>query len=189
MTFFGRLSHPNLIKLIGYCWEDTEFLLIYEFMQNGSLENHLFGSKSLKHNWILLLSICAGNVLWMWFKCKRSFGLPYTSFIYAGGSAIRPFPWDIRLKIAIGAARGLAFLHTSDKQVIHRGFKSSDILLDGVNFYWKVNNYQTTRDAQRNDILLLSLAHWLLYHLFILFTFPTFMHTHFSLCEPTSHNW
>ena len=121
-------------------------------MQNGSLENHLFGSKSLKHNWILLLSICAGNVLWMWFKYKRSLGFPYTSFIYGGGSAIGPFPWDIRLKIAIGAARGLAFLHTSDKQVIHRGFKSSDILLDGVNFYWKVNNYQTTRDAQRNDI-------------------------------------
>ena len=125
--FLGRFSHPNLIKLLGYCWKDGELLLIYEFMQKGSLENHLFGSKSLKHNWILLLSICAGNVLWMWFKYKSSFGSPYTSFIYAGGSAIQPFPWDIRLKIAIGAARGLAFLHTSDKQVIRRYFKPSNI--------------------------------------------------------------
>ena len=66
VNFLGRLSHPNLVKLLGYCWEDRELLLIYEFMQKGSLERHLYGSKSLKHNWILLLSICAGNVLWMW---------------------------------------------------------------------------------------------------------------------------
>lgn len=40
--------------------------------------------------------------------------------------------WDTRLKIAIGAAQGLAFLHTTEKQVIYRDFKSSNILLDGV---------------------------------------------------------
>lgn len=45
VNFLGRLSHPNLVKLLGYCWEDTELLLVYEFMQKGSLENHLFGSK------------------------------------------------------------------------------------------------------------------------------------------------
>ena len=43
--FLGSLSHPNLVKLLGYCWEDHELLLTYEFMQKGSLENHLFGSK------------------------------------------------------------------------------------------------------------------------------------------------
>ena len=37
-----------------------------------------------------------------------------------------------RLKILIGAARGLAFLHTSDKQVIYRDFGASNILLDSV---------------------------------------------------------
>lgn len=45
VNFLGRLSHPNLVKLLGYCWEDKELLLVYEFMQKGSLENHLFGSK------------------------------------------------------------------------------------------------------------------------------------------------
>ena len=48
---------------------------------------------------------------------------------------IEPLSWDIRLKIAIGAARGLTFLHTSDKKVIYRDFKASNILLDGVSLF------------------------------------------------------
>ncbi|XP_058213828.1 probable receptor-like protein kinase At5g38990 isoform X1 [Rhododendron vialii] len=89
--FLGRLSHPNLVKLLGYCLEDNELLLVYEYMKKGSLENHLFGM----------------------------------------GSAVQPLLWDIRLKILIEAAQGLAFLHTSEKQVIYRDFKASNILLDG----------------------------------------------------------
>ncbi|CAN4112628.1 unnamed protein product [Withania somnifera] len=91
VNFLGTLSHPNLVKLLGYCWEDKELLLVYEFMQKGSLENHLFGR----------------------------------------GSSVQPLPWNIRLQILIGAARGLAYLHTSEKQVIYRDFKASNILLDG----------------------------------------------------------
>lgn len=53
----------------------------------------------------------------------------------AGGATVQPLSWDIRLKIAIGAARGLTFLHTSDRQVIYRDFKASNILLDGVKFF------------------------------------------------------
>lgn len=43
-----------------------------------------------------------------------------------------PLPWDIRLKVAIGAAKGLAFLHSEEESVIYRDFKASNILLDAV---------------------------------------------------------
>lgn len=36
------------------------------------------------------------------------------------------------MKVALGAARGLSFLHEAEEQVIYRDFKASNILLDGV---------------------------------------------------------
>lgn len=47
VNFLGRISHPNLVKLLGYCLEGEDLLLVYEYMQKGSLENHLFRSKNL----------------------------------------------------------------------------------------------------------------------------------------------
>jgi len=47
VNYLGQLSHPNLVKLVGYCLEDEQRLLVYEFMPRGSLENHLFRSKQL----------------------------------------------------------------------------------------------------------------------------------------------
>lgn len=45
VNFLGRLSHPNLVRLLGYCVEERELLLVYEFMPKGNLENHLFRSE------------------------------------------------------------------------------------------------------------------------------------------------
>ncbi|CAL1408582.1 unnamed protein product [Linum trigynum] len=42
VNFLGKLSHTNLVKLIGYCCEDEHRLLVYEYMASGSLETHLF---------------------------------------------------------------------------------------------------------------------------------------------------
>lgn len=88
VIFLGQFRHPHLVKLLGYCCEDEERLLVYEFMPRGSLENHLFKRISAT------------------------------------------LPWGTRLKVAIGAAKGLAFLHGAKKPVIYRDFKASNILLD-----------------------------------------------------------
>jgi len=39
------LSHPHLVKLVGFCNQDDHRMLVYEYMPRGSLENHLFKSK------------------------------------------------------------------------------------------------------------------------------------------------
>lgn len=97
-------------------------------MQKGSLENHLFGSKMMNN----IMKSYVGSLV---------HHLPFTKNAYAflllfvGGSTVQPLPWNIRLRILIGAARGLAFLHSSERQVIYRDFKASNILLDGVSIY------------------------------------------------------
>ncbi|KAJ4875346.1 Protein kinase superfamily protein [Raphanus sativus] len=58
-----------------------------------------------------------------------------------------PLDWDARLKIALGAARGLAYLHEdSSPRVIHRDFKSSNILLEH-DFTPKVSDFGLARNA------------------------------------------
>ncbi|XP_045802981.1 receptor-like cytoplasmic kinase 176 [Trifolium pratense] len=42
VNYLGKFSHPNLVRLIGYCLEDECRLLVYELMPLGSLEDHLF---------------------------------------------------------------------------------------------------------------------------------------------------
>lgn len=58
-----------------------------------------------------------------------------------------PLDWGSRLKIALGAARGLAYLHEdSSPRVIHRDFKSSNILLEH-DFTPKVSDFGLARSA------------------------------------------
>lgn len=52
--------------------------------------------------------------------------------VNTGGSYFQPLSWTLRLKIALGAARGLAFLHSTEDKIIYRDFKTSNILLDTV---------------------------------------------------------
>jgi serine/threonine protein kinase len=56
--------------------------------------------------------------------------LTWNVFLAAGVNGA--LPWMTRMKIAVGAAKGLAFLHDADPPVIYRDFKASNILLDSV---------------------------------------------------------
>jgi serine/threonine protein kinase len=47
VRIISRLRHRNLVQLLGWCHEKKELLLVYEFMENGSLDSHLFNNKSL----------------------------------------------------------------------------------------------------------------------------------------------
>ncbi|PWA91668.1 Protein kinase, ATP binding site-containing protein [Artemisia annua] len=60
VNFLGQLRHPNLVKLIGYCCEDDNRLLVYEFMFRGSLENHLFRRASTTLPWRKRMMIAYG---------------------------------------------------------------------------------------------------------------------------------
>uniref|UniRef100_A0A7C8ZY76 Receptor protein serine/threonine kinase n=1 Tax=Opuntia streptacantha TaxID=393608 RepID=A0A7C8ZY76_OPUST len=100
VDILSRLDHPNLVSLIGYCADGKQRFLVYEYMQNGNLQDHLNGIGEPKMD------------------------------------------WPKRLKVALGAARGLAYLHSSSAvgiPIVHRDLKSTNILLS-TNFDAKVRH-------------------------------------------------
>ncbi|XP_020422255.1 L-type lectin-domain containing receptor kinase IX.1 [Prunus persica] len=56
----SSLRHRNLVQLIGWCHDGGQFLLVYEFMPNGSLDIHLFGKRSVVLSWAVRYKISLG---------------------------------------------------------------------------------------------------------------------------------
>ncbi|KAL7199701.1 hypothetical protein ACSBR2_021910 [Camellia fascicularis] len=59
VKIISRLRHRNLVPLLGWCHEKGELLLVYDFMENGSLDNHLFKEKGLL-TWAMRYKIAQG---------------------------------------------------------------------------------------------------------------------------------
>ncbi|KAL3508227.1 hypothetical protein ACH5RR_033609 [Cinchona calisaya] len=87
----GHVRHKNLVRLLGYCIEGTQRLLVYEYVNNGNLEQWLHGT-----------------------MCHHGY-----------------LTWDARIKVLVGTAKALAYLHEAiEPKVVHRDIKSSNILID-----------------------------------------------------------
>ncbi|XP_059624217.1 G-type lectin S-receptor-like serine/threonine-protein kinase LECRK1 [Cornus florida] len=72
MKVIGRTHHKNLVKLLGYCHDGTNRLLVYEFMSNGSLADVLFKSET-KPRWEERVRIAvnvARGILYLHEECE-----------------------------------------------------------------------------------------------------------------------
>ncbi|XP_060194498.1 probable leucine-rich repeat receptor-like protein kinase At5g49770 isoform X1 [Lycium barbarum] len=98
VRYLSSIQHRNLVTLLGYCQENDQQILVYEYIPNGSVSIHLYGG---------------GHVTQEKLEFKH------------------------RLSIALGAAKGLAHLHSLSPRLIHKDFKTGNVLVD-ENFIAKV---------------------------------------------------
>ncbi|XP_016673065.1 putative receptor protein kinase ZmPK1 [Gossypium hirsutum] len=106
VSIIGKINHMNLVRMWGFCLEPKHRLLVYEYVENRSLDKHLF----------------SGNVL----------------------------GWNERFKVALGTAKGLAYLHHECLEwVIHCDVKPENILLDGE-FEPKISDFGLAKLSERD---------------------------------------
>ncbi|XP_038981309.1 receptor-like protein kinase HSL1 [Phoenix dactylifera] len=104
VEILSSIRHTNIVKLLCCISSVDSKLLVYEYMGNGSLDR--------------------------WLHMKR--GVEAASIVRGGlESRPRPLDWPARLRIAVGAAQGLCYMHHDcSPPIVHRDVKCSNILLD-----------------------------------------------------------
>ncbi|XP_062074749.1 receptor-like protein kinase HSL1 [Humulus lupulus] len=101
VEILSSIRHSNIVKLMCCISSESSKLLVYEYMENRSLDRWLHG----KHNQRIVST--------------------------SGSVHVISLDWPKRLQIAVGAAQGLCYMHHDCvPPVIHRDIKSSNILLD-----------------------------------------------------------
>ncbi|KAG6555621.1 hypothetical protein Mapa_002856 [Marchantia paleacea] len=76
VRLLSRLHHRNLVPLVGYCWEAKQQILVYEYMPQGTLHDHLYQTESSKRKtmkWKTRLDIavnCARGLEYLHKDCK-----------------------------------------------------------------------------------------------------------------------
>ncbi|GLJ28331.1 hypothetical protein SUGI_0556740 [Cryptomeria japonica] len=94
ISTIGEIQHVNLVRLLGFCAEGSQRLLVYEYMPNSSLDSFLLSGTD-------------------------------------GEKQVKSLSWKTRFQIALGTARGLAYLHEGCRdRIIHCDIKPENILLD-----------------------------------------------------------
>ncbi|KAG0602455.1 hypothetical protein M758_10G015700 [Ceratodon purpureus] len=110
IELLSRVHHRNLVMLEGYCDDEGEQMLVYEYMPGGTLRDHLSTLSGL------------------------------------------PLDFPTRLRIALGSARGILYLHTeANPPIFHRDIKASNILLDNRKVA-KVADFGLSRLAPVPDV-------------------------------------
>ncbi|KAM3285305.1 G-type lectin S-receptor-like serine/threonine-protein kinase [Capsicum chacoense] len=111
VKLIAKLQHRNLTKLLGYCIHGTEKSLVYEFMENNSLDKVIFEKTEIR-------DYLSENLVTIFCTCP----VPARRVTVT---------WPTRFNIIKGDAKGLAYMHHDSRlTIIHCDLKASNVLLD-----------------------------------------------------------